>query len=113
MTKICTFLFLLVSLTSFSQTIECSTIITTEIDKITGRQTKRTKSFPFEGSYSLVESSVSYHQIIDKGDTTLYMALQTIGSTLNLGKNGAIILLANGLKIERPNEKIDCTIILP
>jgi hypothetical protein len=107
MTKYLTVFLLALSFNSISQTTDCSTVVTSSIDKITGEQRKMTATYPFKGGYSLVESPVTYMQTIKDGDTTLYMSLQTLGSTLNIGGKGVIILFANGTKIERPEVKID------
>jgi|LauGreDrversion4_2_1035121.scaffolds.fasta_scaffold10609_11 hypothetical protein len=98
---------LILAFNSIAQTLDCSQIVTSSVDKITGTQTKTTKHLPFKGAYALVESPVTYMQTIKNGDTSLYVSLQTYGTTLNIDGKGVILLFADGTKIERPEEKIN------
>lgn len=92
---------------SYSQTFDCSEIITSKIDKITGELTLTSSQFPFKGSYSLIPAPASYVRVIKDGDTATYISLIVYGSTLNVGQKGVTLLLANGIKIERPEVVID------
>jgi hypothetical protein len=64
----------------------------------------------FKGStrfYSDTYSGIDFVKYISKEKvTTHYIALEVIGSTLNVGEKGVIILLNDG-KINKPLEKID------
>jgi len=97
----------MLSFNTFSQTIDCSQIVTSSIDKITNKQTKITTHLPFKGTYALVESPVTYMQTIKDGDTTVYMSLQSYGTTLTVDGKGVILLLSDGTKMEWPDVKID------
>ncbi len=50
---------------------------------------------------------IVFVKIKDKGQVYIFMRLSVYGRTVNVGKTGVIILLANGEKIERPDAKID------
>lgn len=91
-----------------AQNFDCTKIITSKVDKITGELTKNSSKYPFKGNYSLIPAPASYVRAIKDADTTTYISLIVPGSTLNIGKKGAILLLSNGVKIERPEAKIDC-----
>jgi len=52
------------------------------------------------------KDGVSFIRIEKDGKRTIYLIVNQIGSTLNLGQ-GLILLLENGKKIERSTEKID------
>ncbi|MDA0175910.1 hypothetical protein OOZ35_00220 [Mesoflavibacter profundi] len=67
--------------------------ITTKTDKFTGDTTSR----------SPILDKVSF----TKSNDDIYLKLTTYGSTANVNKKGVIILLDNGKKIEKPEEKID------
>jgi len=45
---------------------------------------------------------------VEKGEyKSIYLNINEIGSTLNVGKKGLILLLENGKRIEKPNAEID------
>ena len=44
---------------------------------------------------------------IEEGIPRTYLSLRTVGSTLNVGEKGVIVLLEDGTKLEWPNEKVD------
>lgn len=100
--------FIILSLNSNAQTFDCTKIITSKVDKITGELTKNSSTYPFKGNYALIPAPASYVRVIKDFDTTLYISLIVPGLTLNVGEKGAILLLSNGVKIERPETKIDC-----
>jgi len=66
-------------------------------DKFTNKTTFRT---PFS-------ESIVFVKIKDKEQTSIFMRISVYGSTVNVGKTGAIILLDNGDKIEKPDAKIN------
>lgn len=71
--------------------------ITQSIDKFTGVITART---PFSEGFCFIK-------VLEGGSSTIYLTVNEIGSTLNVGKKGFVLLLADGSKIEKPNEVID------
>lgn len=74
--------------------------IETTTDKFDGKITSRS-------DYS---EGISFIKINKNGISQIYMSINEIGSTLNVGKNGLILLLKNGNKIERPNADIDAKV---
>lgn len=44
---------------------------------------------------------------IEEGIPSTYLSLKTVGSTLNVGEKGVIVLLEDGTKLEWPNEKVN------
>jgi hypothetical protein len=107
MKSIILILSIVLTMNSNAQTFDCDQIITSKVDKITGELTKNSSSYPFKGSYALIPAPASYVRVIKDGDTTTYISLIVFGTTLNVGENGVTLLLANGVKIERPDAKID------
>lgn len=55
-------------------------------------------------------SGVTFTKVVAAGKTTIYMQINEIGSTLNVGKKGLILLLENGKRIEKPEEKVDAEV---
>lgn len=74
--------------------------IETTTDKFNGKTTSRT-------DYS---EGVSFIKITEDKSSKIYMSINEIGSTLNVGKKGLILLLENGKKINRPNAKLNTKI---
>ncbi|WP_145993542.1 hypothetical protein [Tenacibaculum dicentrarchi] len=74
--------------------------IKTTTDKFDGKTTSRT-------DYS---EGVSFIKITKDNSSKIYMSINEIGSTLNVGKKGLILLLENGKKINRPNAKLNTRI---
>lgn len=66
-------------------------------DKFTDKITYRT---PFS-------EPIVFVRVKDKEQVSTFMSITVYGSTVNVGKTGAIILLDNGEKIEKPDAKID------
>ena len=66
-------------------------------DKFTNKITFRTP----------LSELISFVKIKDKQQTSIFMRISVYGSTVNIGKTGAIILLSNGVKIEKPDAKIN------
>jgi len=71
--------------------------ITTETDKFNGDVKTYT---PYSEGIALIKNAKA-------GKTTIYLSINEIGSTLNVGKKGLILLLENGKKIERPDASVD------
>ncbi|WP_445749912.1 hypothetical protein [Polaribacter sp.] len=71
--------------------------IETTTDKFDGKTTSRT-------GYS---EGISFIKVTKDGSSKIYMSVNEIGSTINVGKKGLILLLENGKKIERPNADLD------
>jgi len=71
--------------------------ITVKGDKFTGDTTYRT---PYSGGFAFTKVSKG-------GKSVIYMSRNIIGSTLNIGEKGAIFLLENNQRIEKPNTPID------
>jgi hypothetical protein len=70
------------------------------------------KKDEFTGEISIknpyTSNSAEYiYKIINKSDTTFYLSLKASGSTVSVDGKGVIILFENGLKLEKPDEKID------
>ena len=98
------FVFLLIGLTfnSFGQEANekyCKKI-EVEVDKFTGDTT-----YTSPHSQGFIDP---LFYIKKNGETMVY--LKGYGSTVNVGKNGAILLLKDGKKIERANVSIDCDV---
>ncbi len=74
--------------------------IEVRVDKFDGDTTYTTPYKP--GYMDLI------HFVKTNGIT--FMSLKAYGSTLNVGKEGVIILLADGTKIEKPEAKIDADV---
>lgn len=94
--------FSLISSICFAQNVDeklCSKIEVT-IDKFSG---DTTYTSPYKPGYMDIIHFV-------KVNGTTYMSLKAYGSTLNVGQKGVIILLADGTKIEKPDEKIDADV---
>lgn len=70
--------------------------ISTEKDKFTGETTYTTD----------FADGVSFVKVVKNNVSKLYMQVNTSGSTLNVGKQGLIVLLNNGGKIQKPTAKI-------
>lgn len=79
-----------------SQEIFCNQI-EKEIDKFDKSITYRTPTY--EG--------VGIEKVIKGKSKVYYLSITTPGSTLNVNEKGVIILLNNGMKISKPNQKID------
>jgi hypothetical protein len=99
--------FIVLSMNTYAQTFDCTKIITSRVDKISGELTKTSSYYPFKGVYAQIQSPVGYMRVTKDGDTTTYISVSVVGSTLNIGEKGVILLLSNGVKIERPDAKID------
>ena len=99
--------FIVLSMNTYAQTFDCTKIITSRVDKISGELTKTSSYYPFKGVYAQIQSPVGYMRVTKDGDTTTYISVSVVGSTLNVGEKGVILLLSNGVKIERPDAKID------
>ena len=99
------FYFLILSKLTTAQ-MDCSQLIL-RIDKFTGDTTFKSPSSAEFGTNDLI-----YFMKIksSKYGTRTYMHLKTYGSTLNVAKKGLVILLANGTKIEKPEQKIECEV---
>lgn len=74
----------------------CKSIETTT-DKFDGKSTSRSE-------YS---EGIAFIKITKDNSSYIYMSVNEIGSTINVGKKGLILLLENGNKIDRPNADID------
>ena len=74
--------------------------IETTTDKFDGKTTSRS-------DYS---EGVSFMKVTKDGTSNIYMSVNELGSTINVGKKGLILLLENGKKIERPNAEIDAKV---
>ncbi len=70
--------------------------ISEKIDKFTGDSTFNT---PIENDISLIK-------VKSKKGVTTYLSVNVFGSTANVGIKGAIFLLENGIKIEKPEAEI-------
>lgn len=87
---------LLIIISSFDLIAQCGDIKKT-VDKFTGNTLFRT---PYARYY------FSWTKAWYENDTTIYLSLNTTGSTLNY-ERGVIILLEDGTKIEWPDQKLD------
>jgi hypothetical protein len=74
----------------------CKNIETTT-DKFDGKTTSRS-------DYS---EGIAFIKVVKDNSSKIYMTVNEIGSTINVGKKGLILLLENGKKIDRPNAKLD------
>lgn len=67
---------------------------------------------PIDGKVTIstpIGGLIGIHKFVDgKGNSSTYLALTSNGYTLNVGKTGAIVVLEDGTRIERPGQKIDC-----
>lgn len=70
--------------------------ISTEKDKFT-KETTYTTDFA---------DGISFVKVVKNNVPKVYMQVNTAGSTLNVGKQGLIVLLNNGGKIQKPTAKI-------
>ena len=52
-------------------------------------------------------SSMIIYKRIQNGNITYNLSIRTIGSTVNVGESGVIILFEDGTKINKPEEEID------
>ena len=95
-------LILINSFNVFSQEVNekyCNKIIT-KTDKFTGETTRQTPHKP-----GFIDP-LFYTKVGER--TVIY--LKSYGSTPNVGKKGAILLLKDGNKIERPETKVDINV---
>lgn len=76
--------------------VYCDDIIV-ESDKFTGEITAKSPIF----------NGITFYKITSDGVTNFYISMNQVGATLNVGKKGLIILLADGKKIVKPDAKID------
>lgn len=70
--------------------------IKTEVDKFSG-ETRAISDY---------SDGISFMKITKDGSSKIYLAINQPGATLNVGKQGLILLLENDKKLERSNAKI-------
>tara|TARA_B100001250_G_scaffold407858_1_gene429319 strand:+ start:77 stop:586 length:510 start_codon:yes stop_codon:yes gene_type:complete len=103
----------------FTITLSCLTIISfaqkknkyakdikVSTDKFDGNTTWKSPSFG-KGIAATTAEPVQFIKVKENNTITTYLSLTTHGSTLNMGKQGVIVLFTDGDKIEFPNAEID------
>lgn len=66
---------------------------------------------PMDGTVKIstpIGGLIGIRKFVENGESVTYLALTANGYTLNVGGTGVTVLLSDGTKIERPDQKIDC-----
>lgn len=61
-------------------------------------------------SKSIIKYPIIYEKVIRNGKATYYMSIRAESSVPTILKRGVILLLSNGVRINKPAAKIDCNV---
>jgi hypothetical protein len=97
---------LLISTMIYAQESQKDTVIKNQEDKLQAYLNNVDKFTGEKIYYSASNKVVSFAKFVNKQESSQYVSIDVIGSTLNYGCTGVNILFDNGKMINRPNEDV-------